>query len=37
MLWAWLVVAVPLVVVAWLACRKRRRVRDSADMAQLGE
>jgi hypothetical protein len=37
MILAWLVVAVPLSVVAYFACRKRRLIRDSADMSQLGE
>jgi hypothetical protein len=35
MLWAWLVVSIPLALVMYLACRKRRRIRDAA--AQLGE
>jgi hypothetical protein len=37
MLYAWIVVAVPLAVVAWLACRKRKSRSTAGDMAQLGE
>ena len=37
MLLAWLVVTVPLAVVAYFACRKRRVSRTAGDMANVFE